>query len=59
MLSKKDYEAISRIIQGVTTAPELVIDHQEMVERLAAYFTGDNPRFDTGKFIKACEKEKG
>ena len=58
MLSRKDYEAISRIIQGITTAPDLVIDHQELVERLAEYFAGDNPRFDKERFIEACRKEK-
>ena len=57
MLSKKHYEAISRIIQGITTVPELVIDHGEVVERLAEYFAGDNPRFDAERFIAACHKE--
>lgn len=57
MLGRQHYNAISRIIQSVTLVPELVIDHQELVERLAGYFAGDNPRFNKEKFVAACQKE--
>jgi len=45
MRGRQHYNAISRII------------HQELVERLAGYFAGDNPRFNKEKFVAACQKE--
>ena len=56
MLSKKHYKAIAEIIQTITAIPEGVIDQQELVERLAGYFTADNPRFDAERFITACAR---
>ena len=62
MLSKKHYEAIAKIIDGVTihrpTYPrDPIIYRGELVKDLAAYFAGDNPRFDAERFIAACQKE--
>lgn len=57
MASKKDYEAIARIIKDLTTE-EGDIAQGYLMEELSDYFEKDNPKFDRDKFYKACyEKE--
>ena len=64
MLSKKHYEAIAGIVNGLPIAqptyprdPAILLRsyRHELVEHLAAYFSDDNPRFDRERFITACE----
>lgn len=58
MLSRKDYEAIARIIKDLTTE-EGDIAQGYLIEELSDYFGKDNPDFDRDKFYKACYgKEK-
>ena len=49
MMTKKDYERAVRI----------VCKHRnpDVVEAFINFFSGDNPKFDEGRFIEACEKE--
>ena len=53
MASKKDYEAIARLINYLTDS-EGRIDRYDLVEHLSDYFEKDNPNFDRDKFYKAC-----
>jgi hypothetical protein len=47
MLSKKYYEDIARILRGHK-------DINDLIYELATYFSVDNPRFDTERFLRAC-----
>ncbi len=49
-MTKKDYEAIAKIIKFNETKSQVTIG-------LASIFEDDNPNFDTGKFRKACKED--
>lgn len=55
-LSKKDYEAIAKIIRyqyETCSIPSCVCLHR-LKEDMADYFAKDNPRFDRIRFMAAC-----
>jgi len=55
-MSKKDYEAIAKIIRETTSLrnSEYFIK-SSLVDILGLHFKFDNPRFDREKFKNACE----
>ena len=60
MLTKRNYEAIAEIVDGLTLhRPAMLRDpiiyRDDLVKHLAAYFFEDNPRFDRERFKAACE----
>ena len=62
MLSKRHYEAIAEIVDGLTVnradyPRDPIIYRDDLVKHLAAYFFEDNPRFDVERFKAACIKE--
>lgn len=57
MASKKEYEAIAKIIVMVTT-PEGLIERDALVGELSDYFQKDNPNFNRDEFYKACYNKK-
>lgn len=58
MATKKDYEAIGKVINDLTDS-ERNIDRDDLVEHLSDYFGKDNPSFDRDLFYKACYKKEG
>ena len=55
MLSRKVYEAQAAIIKKRVVAGKVGQDFcYELATELAQYFASDNPRFDRGRFFKAC-----
>ena len=55
--TRQHYESIAKMIKEIasfmeTRQQEEVLE--DLVEKLAAYFKEDNPRFDKGRFIIAC-----
>lgn len=54
-MTKKDYQAIARVIHGA-----LVKEYdgngqaREIIQGLSGYFQEDNPRFDHARFETAC-----
>jgi hypothetical protein len=62
MMSRKDYEAIAEAIkserenQWREAAPDSlpVLALRSMAQRVARVFEADNPRFDRGRFLRAC-----
>ena len=50
-MSKKDYEAIAKVINQNETKAQIIIG-------LALIFEDDNSRFDTRKFFVACKEVK-
>lgn len=57
MLTKKDYEAIARIVNELVDN-ENNINRDDLVEHLSDYFEKDNPNFDKDLFHKACYKKE-
>ena len=57
MLTKKDYEAIARIV-NVLVDNENNSNRDDLVEHLSDYFEKDNPNFDKDLFHKACYKKE-
>lgn len=63
MLTKKDFKAVAEII-AINHNPHLGIGGmwrdgrdsaaESIAEEMADYFATQNPRFDQGKFLKAC-----
>ena len=51
--SKKDYEAIAKIIKMVTTQGGM-IDRDALIGELSDYFIRENPNFDRDKFHSEC-----
>ncbi len=62
MVSKKDFKAVAKIIDGIVGDSFVGEDfdmgwHDSVVltaKRLAAYFVTQNSRFDREQFMKAC-----
>ena len=59
MLTKRTYEAIAKIVDGLTLCQPAcprapIIYRADLVKHLAAYFAHDNPRFDAERFEAAC-----
>ena len=55
MLSKKYYIAIANILKTCDRKEQIILE-------LAHYFATDNPNFDMGRFMEACDEcpiEKG
>ena len=56
-MSRKHFEAIAAILK-INDWQESVEDMRESIALdIAAYFKGENPRFDKDKFLKACGLE--
>jgi hypothetical protein len=58
-MTKKDYILIAQAIRGMYPRDGLITAEAwairlDVAERLAAYLSTDNPRFDRDKFIEAC-----
>ena len=61
-LSKKNYEAVAELLRTqVIPGPDESVEEQTwndavevIASDLAGYFAADNPRFDRGRFLKAC-----
>ena len=62
-MSKRDYQAIAAILYRVKTqetdqgSEARSVVHM-IVDELADYFPANNPRFNRGRFIEACETGK-
>ena len=57
MVTEKDTKAVAEIIEQETSRinPLLwFVPTKILSERLADYFATQKPRFDRGKFLKAC-----
>lgn len=58
-MSKKDYQAIARMLHGADPAGTAVTDPADtwrsIVEGMANVLADDSPRFDRQRFIEACE----
>lgn len=50
-MSKKDFEAIARVIQS---QPLLSEDRENLAHSFARMLAGQNPRFDYDRFLRAC-----
>lgn len=52
-MTKKDYEKAAKIVKQtlMTRDPSYA---QVLSDVLIELFAGDNPRFDRGRFLKAC-----
>lgn len=65
MLTRKHYKALADIIAQAAPVGGMVIQWQVgcnagreyIAEALCAYLKGDNPRFDRGRFLEACDLE--
>lgn len=64
MMSKKDYQAIARLIHEVRSGNPAFTQHfdgrpdspaDEITKGLGDIFRRDNPRFDRERFVEACE----
>lgn len=56
-MSKKDYEAIAKVLHGFQDTNRTVraMLTRDVAERMADLFAADNPRFDRARFLHACE----
>jgi hypothetical protein len=52
-MTKKDYIAMAAALRPSHASLPLG-EYHDIVERCAAMFKADNPRFDKGRFIRAC-----
>jgi hypothetical protein len=50
-MSRKDYEAIARIINSLALTDA---KRESLGQQMADYFEATNPRFDRERFVKAC-----
>lgn len=53
-MSRKDFQAIADIIAGI----ENEATRAEVAQRFARYLPNTNPRFDTARFLAACNVPK-
>jgi len=56
-VSRKDYKMIALAISNSRRQDDS-IDTDELLALLCAVFAGDNPRFDTVKFLSATAKRE-
>ena len=59
MMTRKDYEAIARIMQSTNASRPLSVHPRfitSIVEKLADYMEYDNPNFQRTRFLEACEE---
>jgi len=57
MFTKQHYKAIAEIVKNHSFHDhfnKLVVDTEEISQKLADYFAADNERFNRDKFLKAC-----
>lgn len=54
-MSKKDYQAIARVIYAARIDQSGAPTFALVVKGLADYMAQDSPRFDRARFIEACE----
>jgi hypothetical protein len=65
MLTRKHYQGIARVIHdnaymlnesyyGIAESEERRLTRYRIARDLCEYFTADNPRFDSAKFMQAC-----
>ena len=56
-MTKKDYEKAAQIVQDVggLDYADKMTRRQAAIEVFTALFTGDNPRFNPDRFIRACQ----
>ena len=71
-MTRKDYEKFARALEGMTIVGEPVIYSKQkdaylagakqqvkfIAEEMCSIFAADNPRFDRGRFLKACGIEE-
>jgi len=55
-MTKKNYIAIARLIASNTENDSIV--KSRFVANLSSYLRSDNPRFNSNKFIEACNESK-
>ncbi len=55
-MTKKDYIAIAKAIDSLDELDGSTISRVDLIMKLSDYFKLDNPRFDEGKFVEACQK---
>jgi len=56
-MTRKDYVRVSTVINTErigATSPDVLESLERVAGDLAAWFAGDNPRFDKGRFLAAC-----
>jgi hypothetical protein len=55
-MSRKDYVAFARLVNMLRAEGELSLNGAvAMAVGMADVFAGDNPRFDRGRFLAACD----
>lgn len=58
-MTKKDYElvadTISDLLDKAREGTDMNRHFRQVARKLAAAFAEDNPKFDSNKFLKACE----
>lgn len=58
-MTKKDYElvadVISEMLDKTRDGSDMNRHFRQLARGLAARFAEDNPKFDSNKFLKACE----
>jgi len=57
-MTKKDYVALAKIIRDSHMGTPNALDYPKFMNDLLPFLKADNPRFDVGKFLKACEAPK-
>lgn len=57
-MSRKDFEAIAKVIRGADLGVDMNGESQrlrrELAEDMANVLGGSNPRFDRDRFVAAC-----
>jgi hypothetical protein len=53
-MTKKDYEKFAKMFRTLEAGPYTCPDVLEVCYKTADIFGEDNPRFDKGRYLKAC-----
>ena len=53
--TRRHYKAIAEVIADAWNDGSGVLDREALLNGLSRYFKSDNPRFDRGRFYRACE----
>jgi len=53
-MSRRDYIAVAAVLRGAVLTPT---QRADLVDRFAAVFASDNPRFDSDRFAQAVQGE--
>ena len=54
-MSKRDFQAIARVIYNARSAGPETDPFREIVSGLSSVLAVGNPRFDRARFVEACE----